>query len=251
MNRDSDFLCIWLFSFSFLLAFFHILPPFLTSFFLWPLSWGDALDFLTPFVIIPSAFLIYSRLRTISLSASAQGSSTRTLNIAGKTVLAVGFLCYAEGHGLHLSANSLARLLQDARESEIFKATYLYDEVISHFIWIAGLCLISLSLILLGFRLSLPSLSWKKIVLLSAGAAFYGFTFTVEAVEGQTVVLAFPAAAAGLLLSIFLYLRRRKQRVENFLLLFFVIAYFLSVALFIYWGLSRSGFPQFSELGWI
>jgi hypothetical protein len=251
MNRDSDLLCIWLFGFSFLLAFFHILPPFLTSFFLWPLSWGDALDFLTPFVVIPSAFMIYSRLRTISLSLFGQESSTRTLNIAGQIVLAVGFLCYAEGHGLHLSANSLARLLQDARDSEIFKATYVYDEIISHFIWITGLFLISLSLILLAFKLSLQSLSWKKTVLLLTGAAFYGFTFTVEAIEGQTVVLAFPAAAAGFLLTFFLYLRRRKQRVENLLLLFFAIAYFLSLALFTYWGLSRSGFPQFSELGWI
>jgi hypothetical protein len=251
MKRDSDFLYIWLFCFAFLLAFFHILPPFLTDFFLWPLSWGDALDFLTPFAVIPSAYMIYSRLRTISLSPSSQESSSRTLNIAGKIVLGVGILCYAEGHGLHLSANSLARLLQDAKESEIFEATYLYDEVISHFIWIAGLYLISLSLILLAFRLSLQSLSWKKIVLLSAGAAFYGFAFTVEAIEGQTVVLAFPAAAAGFLLSFFLYLRRRKQRVENFLLLFFVIAYFLSVVFFTYWGLYRSGFPQFSELGWI
>jgi len=251
MNRDSDLLCIWLFGFSFLLAFFHILPPFLTSFFLWPLSWGDALDFLTPFVVIPSAFMVYSRLRTISRSPLGQESSARTLSVAGKIILAVGFLCYAEGHGLHLSANSLARLLQDVRESDIFKATYLYDEVISHIIWISGLFLVSLSLILLASKLSLPSLSWKKIVLLSTGAAFYGFTFTVEAIEGQAVFLSFPAAAAGFLLAFFLYLRRRKQHVDNFFLLFFAMAYFLSVALFTYWGLSRSGFPQFSELGWI
>lgn len=251
MDRDSDLLCVWLFVFSFLLAFFHILPPFLTSFFLWPLSWGDALDFFTPFVVIPSAFMIYSRLRAISVSPHGQISSTRSLNIAGKIVLAVGFLCYVEGHGLHLSANSLARLLRDVRESEIFKATYLYDEIISHFIWIAGLFLVSLSLILLASKLSLPSLSWKKAALITVGAVFYGFTFTVEAIEGQTVVLAFPAAAAGFLVAFFLYLRRRKQGIENFLLLFFAIAYLLSVVLFSYWGLSRSGFPQFSELGWI
>lgn len=251
MSRDSHLLCVWLLVFSFLLAFFHILPPFLAGIFLWPLSWGDALDFLTPFVIIPSAFMIYSRLRTISGSPSGQESSARTLSTAAKIVLAFGFLCYAEGHGLHLSANSLARLLHDAKGSEIFEATYVYDEVISHIIWIGGLFLISLGLVLMAFKLSLQSLSWKKIVFLSTGAAFYGFTFTVEAIEGQTVFLSFPAAAAGFFLAFFLYLRKRKQHVENLLFLFFAIAYFISMVLFAYWGVSRSGFPQFSELGWI
>ena len=31
----------------------------------------------------------------------------------------------------------------------------------------------------------------------------------------------------------------------------FLIAYFLSMLLFTCWGISQSGFPQFSELGWI
>jgi len=49
----------------------------------------------------------------------------------------------------------------------------------------------------------------------------------------------------------FLYLKRIKQRTQNPVLFFFLIAYLISTLLFLYWGMSHSGFPQFSELGWI
>jgi len=251
MKEDENKLYFWLFAFSFSLAFFHIMPTFLTNQIRWPLTWGDALDFLTPFVVVPLAYFYYSCGNKTLLSSSDQQPSINTLRILSRILLAIGFLCYVSGHGLHLSSNSIARLLQNMKGSELYQATYLFDETISHFIWHGGIFLISLSLIIMAFHISIKSISKKNTSLLSLGAALLGFTYTVESIEGQSVVFTLPAAAVGFLLALFLYLRRQKERGKHPFLLFFLIAYLLSLILFAYWGLSHSGFPQFSELGWI
>jgi hypothetical protein len=251
MRKESDNISLWFFLFGVSLAFFHLLPPFLTRFFLWPLSWGDTLDFLTPFAVIAVAYVLYSRLNRISKTSSGPKSSACSFKRLVKVILAVGFLSYVEGHGLHLAANSIARLLRGMEGTNVFKATYLFDEVISHFIWIVGLYLISLGLILLAWRLSFQPYFRKSMVLLSAGAVLYGFTYTLEAIEGQTVIFAFPAAILGFLFALILYRRGKREKSRNPILLFFMGAYLLSILLFLYWGISQSGFPQFSELGWV
>ncbi len=251
MSDESENLCFFLFFFGLSLTVFHLLPPFLGRFFVWPLTWGDTLDFLTPFGVIPFAYVLYLRLNRMSQSSQNQETSSHSSNILAKVILAIGFLSYVEGHGLHLAANSIARLLQTMKDSDVFKATYFFDEIISHFIWIGGLSLISLGLILMAHRLSFQPFIKKSMILLSVGSVFYGFTFTIEAIEGQTVVFAFPAAVACFLLTLFLYLKRKRERGRNPILFFFLTAYFLSIILFTCWGITRSGFPQFSELGWI
>lgn len=117
--------------------------------------------------------------------------------------------------------------------------------------WDGGFFLISVGLILLAYKLSIKNLSGKNLAFLSLGAAFYGFTFTANGIEGQTVIFTFPAAGVGFLLSLLLYFKRKKEDSQNPFLLFFLSAYFLSLLLFAYWGISRSGFPEFSKLGWI
>jgi hypothetical protein len=251
MTSKSENLCFFLFFFSLSLTVFHILPPFLSRFSVWPLTWGDTLDFLTPFGVIPFAYVLYLRLNRMSLAAHNREIASHSSNILAKVILAIGFISYVEGHGLHLAANSIARLVQTMKDSEVFKATYLFDEVISHFIWIGGLSLISLGLILLAHRISFKLVVRKSMILLSVGSGFYGVTFTVEAIEGQTVVWAFPAAIAGFLLSLFLLLKRKRDAGKNPILVFFLIAYLFSIILFAFWGVTQSGFPQFSELGWI
>ncbi len=251
MNDEGDKLCFFLFLFGLSLTVFHILPPFLSRFFVWPLTWGDTLDFLTPFGVIPFAYVLYVRLNRMSLAAHDREAASRSSNALAKVILAIGFLSYVEGHGLHLAANSIARVVQMMKDSDVFKATYLFDEVISHFIWISGLFLISFGLIFKAQRLSFQPLIKRSMVLLSAGSGFYGITFTVEAIEGQTVVLALPAATAGFLLSLFLFLKKKRDAGRNPIFIFFLIAYLFSIILFAFWGVTQSGFPQFSELGWV
>jgi glycosyltransferase involved in cell wall biosynthesis len=251
MRNESDNLCLWLFLYGAFLFVFHVLPPFLTRFFLWPLSLGDTIDLFTPFAVIPFAYVLYSRLNRFSQPSLSAESSVRSQKIMAKVILGVGFLSYVEGHGLHLSANSIARLLQGREGTNVFRATYFFDEIISHYIWISGLYLISIGLILFAFKLIFPPFVRKRMIFLSSGAFFYGFTFTVEAIEGQTVIFSFPAAILGFIFTFFLFLKGKRGQRKNPILLFFMSAYFLCILLFLFWGIFQSGFPQFSELGWI
>ncbi len=251
MREDKDIISLFLFVFSLAFSFFHIVPTFLPGILKKPLTWGDAIDFLTPFAVIPLAFLIYVRARKALPGQDSLGPSPKILRILAQILLGLGFLFYVDGHGLHLASNSIARFLQDMRHSELFKATYLFDEIISHLMLDGGAFLISVGLIFFSYKLAFKSLSWKSFVFISLGAAFYGFTFTANCIEGQTVIIYFPAAAIGFLASLLLYYRNQKQNLHNPVLLFFLGGYLLSVLLFSYWGISHSGFPQFSELGWI
>ncbi len=250
MKEESNVLSFWLFIFGFIFAFFQITPALLGRFLALSITWGDLLDFLTPFAVIPVAYILYSRAkRTLNLQAAKEFLARPTAALA-KVLLAVGALLYVDGHGLHLSSNSIARLVQGSTESELYKATYLFDEVISHFMWDGGIFLISLGLILFAGKVSIDSIDTKSAVFISLGAAFFGFTFTVNGIEGQTVVFTFPAAGAGFFFALILFLQRHKK-IQSPFLIFFICAYFLSLILFTYWGISHHGFPEFSELGWI
>ncbi|UCC41323.1 MAG: hypothetical protein JSV96_07840 [Candidatus Aminicenantes bacterium] len=248
MREDKNTLCFLLLLYGVIFALFHDLPAFLKSFFRKPLTWGDTLDFLTPFVVIPLVYFLYHRIKKILHSLPRSPKKQITLT---SVMLGFASLLYVDGHGLHLSSNSVARLLQNMKETELYKANYLFDEIISHYIWHTGIFLISISLIILAYMLPLKTLSISNIVLLSIGAAFYGFNFSVDGIEGQTVVFSILTAGLGFLLASYLYLRRKKEGAQNPVLLFFSIGYFMSLLLFAYWGISHSGFPQFSELGWI
>jgi hypothetical protein len=246
-NRISSIL----FFFGLAYAFFHIVPAFLPALFKKPLTWGDTLDFFTPLAVVSLAFFLYSQIKKALQSQGSLETSHKTARKLAKALLGLGFLLYIDGHGLHLAANSLARLFQNEVGSEFYNAAYLLDEIISHYIMNGGMILISAGLIFFALDLSFKSLSGKSFFLLSFGAVFYGFNFTVNCIEGQTVALGISASGLGFLLTSYFYYKNRKNSPNNSIHLFYLSAYFLSLILFAYWRITQSGFPQFSELGWI
>lgn len=249
MEEKNLKLSVALLIYSFLYCFFHITPALLPGFMRLPISWGDALDFLTPFVIIPAVYWIYSQIKVSHESeANNHGLLARR---AAKIILAAGCLLYVNGHGIHLSANSIARLLESQKGSKLFKAVYLYDEVISHFMWDGGVFLISIGFIVGAMKILWSPLSKTSFITALVGAIFYGFTFAVNGIEGQTVLFTFPAASVCFAFALIVWLKSRGEAKQNPVLVFFLMAYLLSVLLFAYWGISRHGFPEFSKLGWI
>ena len=58
MKEKINKFCFWLFVFGFVYAFFHVMPALLPSFLKSPLTWGDTLDFVTPFAVIPLVYLL-------------------------------------------------------------------------------------------------------------------------------------------------------------------------------------------------
>jgi len=248
MVKEKPGLPGWLFLFGLVFALFHILPTFLPAFIDKPLTYGDALDFLTPFAVIPIAFLLYLRISQINPQRFLY---SRLQKISSRILLGLGILLYVDGHGLHLSANSIARLVQEANDPELFNAVYLFDETISHSLLDAGIFLISLSLVIASYRIFLKLNFLKNFIVLFLGACLYGFTFVVNSIEGQTVRFILPAAFIGFILSLIFYLKELKSEMKNPLLLFFLIAYLISLILLLYWGIRYKGYPEFSELGWI
>ncbi len=245
---DKPELSAWLFLFGLVFASFHILPALLPNFFDKPLTYGDVLDFLTPFAVVPVALLLYFRIFQIN---SPRFVHSKFLKVSSGVFLGLGILLYVDGHGLHLAANSIARLIEKANDPELFDAVYLFDEKISHILLDGGIFLTSLSLIIASHKMLHKLKSLRNFVLLFLGACLFGFTFVINSIEGQTVALVLPAVLLGLILSLALYLKGLKTGMKNTFHLFFLIAYFLSLVLLIYWGVRYKGYPQFSELGWI
>jgi hypothetical protein len=239
----------WLFAYGFVYAFFQVMVALIPGHFAGPVSRADAFDFLTPLFVIPVALAAFLKLRR---AAQAEGWGLSRSSKWSAALLVLGLICYVEGHGLHLSANAIDRLLVGLENTPLHQSVYIYDEVISHLVWDSGVLIIAAGLILAGIQVNFPRLSWVQWVFLIAGAGFFGFSFAVNAIEGQTVVITFPAAVLMTLICFLIYRRgRRRHRVHNVAALFFLLGFLLSALLFAYWGIAHPGFPEFSELGWI
>lgn len=249
MKENPTDACRWLFLYGLVYAFFQVVPAFLKGGFAGPVNQGDALDFLTPWVVIPVAVLLFLKLGKMA-DRNPRKASSRSFMAAG-IVFVLGLIAYVEGHGLHLSANAIDRLLHGQEGSGIYQAVYLFDEVISHFIWDAGVLIIAVGLLLAGRIIRFPRPSRVQWGYLGCGACLFGFSYAVNAVEGQTVPLTLPAAVLMIVVCSWLLWKSRREEGYDAVVLFLLLGFILSVALFAYWGVTHPGFPEFSELGWI
>jgi len=245
VERAKKNISTWLFLYGLAFAFFQVVPALISGMWRSPITQGDALDFLTPLAVVPILLGVYTRIK-VQLPGKGTAPFSR---VASGICLVVGVIEYVDGHGIHLPSNSLSRLLEEG--TSVFRAAYLYDEVISHYIWDGGVILISAGLILLAARLKPGYLTKREGFWLAAGAALYGFTFFANGIEGQTVLMTFPAAAVGFGVSVYLFLREVRTGSANPVLAFYGLGYLVSVVLFATWGIVHSGFPEFSALGWI
>ncbi len=181
--------------------------------------YADYIDIITPFAVVGlGAWLLLA----------VPGVSTRRWG-----AFAFASIVYVEGHGMHLSANSIDN---QHPIGAVLTTTHYWDEVAGHIFWFGGFGLIAGVLITAGF--SAPAITVPR----ACAALVYGFAATTTAIEGGVVPLAFVIALIILGLS----LRRKTGLAQDAL-----IAYGFNVALLIVWGVWHGGFPQFSELGWI
>ena len=245
MEDGKTNIVAWLLLYGFAFAFFGIVPALVPGMWKSPVTKGDALDLLTPLAVMSVALILFHRIK----ERWPNEGRSRGIKIATIITFAAGVIFYVEGHGIHLPSNSVARLMEPG--TAVYKATYLYDEVISHYIWDGGVILISVGLIVSASKISFSASARTNYPIIVLGAALYGFTFACNGIEGQTFPLTFPAAMAGALATFMLFLKNRKAGRPNPVLLFFLFGYLISVILFAYWGISHPGFPEFSAIGWI
>jgi hypothetical protein len=224
-------------------VFFLILIFFRTPFPLNPLmSWQDALDLLTPLVLIPVYWLLFK-------------SADRDKSSLSEEIIFLAFLAlWVLGQGMHLSANSVNNLAEslaknhglDITGSMIYQLTYFYDEHLSHVLWHLGV--VGLAVVLIHREWKGPAgvgTAWWITIL---GGFLYGFTLFCIFLEGQSVALGLPFVTVMLLLTL---IWGRQKLAHKPILAFFFCACLVAFVLFAGWGLYWGGFPQFSDVGLI
>ena len=218
-----------------LLIFFRIPFP------LYPhISYQDAIDILTPVVLIPIYWLLFRY--------SANNRSSLPEEFAFVVLAAL----WVEGQGMHLSANSISNLvvnpsqqqIMDITDTDVFHLTYFFDEHLGHYLWHIGVLGLAALLIYREWRqpAGVATAWWAAV----PAGILYGFTYFAIFLEGQTLVLGLPFA---FLVVLFTLIWGRKQLALQPVLAFFFVACLVAVLLFTGWGLYWGGFPQFSEVG--
>ncbi len=201
---------------------------------------ADVFDMLTPLVLLPLYWLLY------------RVSQKEPISLSGIIVFFVLAAFWAEGQGMHLSANSISHLLKgmessDMESSDIYKLTYFYDEVLSHYLWHFGIVGLSAYLIFRQWQNHLLEGRTPLWPLILAGV-IHGFTFFLIVVEAGTAPL---GVTFAILVVLFGLIWSRKRMRQQSLLTFFFISYAVAALFFIGWGIYWRGLPQFSEVGLI
>lgn len=230
--------------FAILSVVFFLLLIFLRiPFPLYPLmSWQDAIDILTPLVLIPVYWLMF------------KFGSDKGAKLAEEIAFMVLASLWIAGQGMHLSANSVNNLSEalaknqvvDILGTDIYKLTYFFDEHLSHYMWHIGVLGLAALLIIHEWRS--PGGNETRWGLVIPAGIIYGFTTFCIVLEGQTVPLGFPFAVILTLIILFWGLKGLRQRP---LRAFFLVTYLVTTLFFLVWVILYGGFPQFSEVGLI
>ena len=178
-------------------------------------EWADWVDLLTPYAVVGTA---------LGALLASRADRRAWLLAALATVI------YTQGHGIHLSANSVGNARGNGQP------VHLWDEVMGHYLWYGGLYLLVVALVL-----AVPEPSGTARWPL---AALFGLTMATNGIEGGTALLTLAVALAFVIWGV----RRRSTVVTT--------AWSVTTALLIGWGLywevaESRFFPQFSQLGWI
>jgi hypothetical protein len=196
------------------------------------MHWADVLDILTPLVVIPLYWLLFT------------GAGPLPRNLRPTLVFVVLAALWTLGQGMHLSANSINNML-GVGSTDLHNLVHFYDEVLSHYLWHIGI--VGLSVLLLaarpGGQASGAPVRWAIIV---PSAILYGFTFFAAVIEGGTVPFGLPAAV---LIALALLLVRRSSLRSDGVTAFFFAGYVVALAFFAIWFIWQGGLPPFSEVG--
>lgn len=175
-------------------------------------EWQDWIDLLTPYAVLGCALG----------ALLAAGAGRRAWLLA-----AVGGVAYVQGHGIHLAANSISNALGETQP------TYLWDEVVGHYLWYAGLFLVVAALAMTLLDKPLTG-AWRWPL-----AGLFGLTSATNGIEGQTALFSLAVA-----LAFAVWGWRRRSEV-------LLASYGLTALLLGGWGIYWQGFPEFSQLGWL
>lgn len=182
---------------------------------------ADWIDLLTPFVVLlPLAwFLALQRPKRVEWIAAA-----------------IGAILYVEGHGIHLSSNSIGNVASSettaARTTDVI---HLWDEVIGHYVWYLGLAIV---LAVCAHSVRGRSLHVPRAAM-AVGGALTGLTWATNGLEGGTAIFSLALAAAAVA-----SIDRERSGLSTALLAGGAVA----IVVIAGFGIMHGGFPQPSSL---
>jgi hypothetical protein len=186
--------------------------------------WADWLDLVTPYAVLLPAGLAL---------AGAGATSVHWL------LFSVGAISYANGHGIHLGANSIGNVNPSP-------VAHLWDEVIGHYVWYFGVALILLALAAASGPLNpSPPATRAGVALRSLLCAAVGITWATNGLEGGTAPLSL-AVAAGFLLSARPLVRRGRLSSTAGQVIY--VTTIPPLLILVFYGVWFGGFPQPSAL---
>lgn len=196
----------------------------------------DVFLLLTPLVMIP---LYWEMLSHASQEKVGAGAMVLFLALAA---------VWVDGHGIKLAANSIGHLLGSLENTDAFRLTYFYDEILGHYWWHAGI--LSLSALVVAREWRSHRLGAHSLGLPVGLGILHGLSLFLIIVEGQTVPLGLPFALLFVLAAL---VWGRRHLGEKPWLAFFTTAYAAALVLFaawwLYWGEFIEIFDAMTRLG--
>jgi hypothetical protein len=213
-------------------------------------SVSDLIEFLVPLVVVPLYWAVWF------------ASPLRHLRLKDALLMIVGSVLFTHGHGVHLAANSLSntchaegglkRLCEGSTELKHYVAALdLFDELVSHVLWIGGIMLFCVALLAAqsailrrhGTLVRYESIGYASGVVYCVYGAIYGVLFACHNIEGGTVAMGLPFA-----LAIVAFLGRHRMLKVSPVALIFFVSHLVTIALLVSWYIMWGGFPEFSQL---
>ncbi len=172
--------------------------------------WQDWLDLVTPLLVVGTAWW----------TLAGVAPDPHTVRLA-----AAGGLLYTSGHGIHLAANSIGNARGPAAP------VHLWDEVVGHGLWYAGLAVLVLALSRSVEPTSVPPAGWLL-------AAAVGLTWTTNALGADGLVLPMTVVAAAFAV---LGWRARRTRAGRLMLFTYGLAALMLPTFAVLAEVSRAG----------
>jgi len=221
------------------LTFFLLLIFLRIPFPLYPLmSVQDAIDILTPLVLIPLYWLMF---RSISQNRTVLGSEIFFMVMSA---------FWASGQGMHLSANSINNLIGnlakdqviDVTKTDIYHLTYFYDEYLSHYLWHIGVVGLAVLLIYESWRQpTQEKTDWRLVI---PAGILYGFTCFCFFLEGNTLILGLPFV---IIVTLLILIRGRAKLPQQPIMAFFFVSCSFAFVGFVGWWLYWGSFIPIME----
>ena len=222
------------------LAFFLIVPPFLTPSVGPPsgFTWQETLDIVAPLVVMPLAWLAFD----------AAGGLGR----AGNVLFIVVAVAWVEAHGIHLAANAIGDVFKAGAARDAFCATaagdldHWLDEILSHWIWHFAWVAISVLLIAAATRSRVSRHEPFSGTAATAGL-LQGATFFIVTVEGSTAALGIPWSVA---LLAWAFVASSRGLARRPVATFFLVTAIVTLVGYVGWAaLNEWTLPEFTKAG--